>query len=649
MVSNLTTLFLNNQFILNYKRMWPFVKPIWFLALLSVLICIPIGSLDAAIALFLKPYTDMVVVGKDMSSPWYIPILIVSFTSIQGILNYTASFLSAWVGGKLTMSLKKRLYEKLVCFNPAYFDKSTSGEIIFRYNNDADLACAGLLTNLKSFITRIFSSLALIGVLFYNSWQLSIVAIVILFVAIAPLTRVKHLIKSLVTKNTVSITALNTTYNETFAGNKTICSYNLEEYQKKKFFSLLESVFELTVAMTRRTAWLSPFMHFVISIGLGLAVAWGSWLIVNGTISSGNFVSFITALLMLYTPLKNISGNVVAVQNSFLAIERIFDLLDAPLPICDKPDAHALPTICKNIVFDDVVFEYIPGRPVLKNIHLEVNVGETLALVGNSGGGKSTLVSLLPRFYDLAGGSIRIDGLDIRDVTLQSLRRNIAVVFQDNFLFTGTIRENILLGNPDATDADIASALECAYLTDFVNSLPQGIDTEIGERGVLLSGGQKQRVAIARAFLKQAPVVVLDEATSALDNKSEEIVQQAIDNLMKDKTVFVIAHRLSTIKNANRIAVINEGQLVELGTHEELMALEDGQYRRLYEMQFKTQPSSSTQTGETETPMDPPEEEISVPSEEATASHMSEKGVAGVPADNKSPLPSLDQKAGNFI
>ncbi|MCH5276602.1 MAG: ABC transporter ATP-binding protein [Desulfovibrionaceae bacterium] len=611
-----------NQFVTNYRRMWPFVRPIWFWALLSVLICIPIGSLDAAIALFLKPYTDIVVVGKDMSSPWYIPLLIVTFTFVQGLLNYAATFLSVWVGGKLTMSLKKRLYEKLVCFDPAYFDKSTSGEIIYRYNTDADTACAGLLTNLKNFITRIFSSIALIGVLFYNSWQLSIVAIIILFVAVAPLVRVKKLIKGLVSKNTMSLTALNTTYNETFAGNKTICSYNLEDYQKQKFFGLLESVFDLTVAMTRRTAWLSPFMHFVISIGLGLAVALGSWLIVNGTITSGNFVSFITALLMLYTPLKNISGNVVAVQYSFMAIERIFDLLDAPLPICDRPGARDLPDIRSNIVFDNVIFEYEPERPVLKNIQLEVKVGETLALVGNSGGGKSTLVSLLPRFYDIQGGSIKIDGVDIRDITLQSLRRNIAVVFQDNFLFTGTIRDNIVLGNPDATGDDIAHALECAYLTDFVNGLPEGINTEIGERGILLSGGQKQRVAIARAFLKQAPVVVLDEATSALDNKSEEIVQQAIDNLMKDKTVFVIAHRLSTIKNANRIAVIHEGELVELGSHEELMALENGQYRRLYEMQFKN--PAGPDSAEAETHKHDPAPEGGAPSPEPHQRNPSE-------------------------
>ena len=601
---------LANQFVVNYRRMWPFVRPIWLPALLSVLVCIPIGSLDAAIALFLKPYTDMVVVGKDMSSPWYIPILIVSFTTVQGLLNYFSAYLNTWVGGKLTMSLKKKLYSKLVAFDPSFFDRTTSGEILFRFNSDADLACAGLLQNLKNFITRIFSSIALVGVLFYNSWQLSIMAIIILFIAIAPLTRVRKLIKSIIAKNNASIFALNTTYNETFAGNKTITAYNLQEYQKNRFFEILEGVFSLTVAMTRRTAWMSPFMHIVISIGLGLAVAWGSWLTVSGTISSGNFVSFITALLMLYTPLKNISNNVVAVQNSFMAIERIFELFEQKIPLADKPDAVPLQGIRTGITFENVGFAYIHDRPVLQNINLDVKVGETLALVGNSGGGKSTLVSLLPRFYDVTQGAIKIDGKDIRDYTLQSLRANIAVVFQDNFLFAGTIRENILLGHPGATDEEINRALDCAYLTDFISSLPDGINTEIGERGILLSGGQKQRVAIARAFLKNAPIVVLDEATSALDNKSERVVQQAIDNLMRDKTVFVIAHRLSTVRNADRIAVISEGHLAELGTHDELMALPDGIYRRLYDMQFKTPDLPlSGQTEETPPPQDMRERE----------------------------------------
>ncbi len=577
----------SNQFVRNYKRMWPLAKPFWPAALLALLICIPVGALDAVIALFLKPYTDVVIVGKNMESPWYIPLLIVGFTTVQGLLNFGSAYLNAWTGGKLTMSLKSKLAAKLVELEPSFFDQSTSGEVLFRFSSDAELSCSGLLGNLKSFLTRVFSSVALVGVLFYNSWQLSIMAIIILTVAVAPLTRVKKLLKKLVQKNNIYVSQLNSMYTETFTGNRTVAAYNLQNRQKKRFNTLLSNVFQLSVAMTRRTAWITPFMHFVISIGLGLAIALGSWLIVSGRITSGNFVSFLTALLMLYTPLKNITNVAVSVQNSFLAIDRVFDILDRPSAITDKGNCTAMPQDLKTIEFDHVHFRYVEGTDVLHDISMTIRPGEMLALVGNSGGGKSTLASLLPRFYDVNAGCIKINGIDIRDFHLQELRQNIAYVFQDNFLFEGTIRDNILLGNPKATESDVDNAVRNAFLTEFVNGLEQGLDTYIGERGVLLSGGQKQRVAIARAFLKNAPIVILDEATSALDNKSEEIVQQAIDNLMKNKTVFVIAHRLSTIKNASRIAVINEGRLVELGSHEELMRITGGQYRTLYEMQFK--------------------------------------------------------------
>ena len=581
--------FLKNQFVVNYGRMWPFVKPIWFRALISLLICIPVGSLDAVIALSLKPYTDMVVVGKDMSSPWYIPILIIGFTFVQGLLTYASNYLNVWVGGKITMGLKDKLFRKLVQLDCNYFDKVTSGEVLFRFNNDADLACAGLLSNLKVFVTRLFSSISLVGVLFYNSWQLAIVAVIVLGVAIAPLSKIKKMILGIVSKNNISITALNTTYNETFAGNRTVMAYNLQEYQAGRFYNILKSVFGFSIKMTQKTAWISPFMHLIVSIGIGLAIAIGSWLIVQGTITSGNFVSFITALILLYTPIKNIGNNAVAVQNSFLAIERTFELLEKDLRIKDTENAQNIHSVTSGITFENVNFEYIENTPVLSDININIKAGETLALVGNSGGGKTTFVNLIPRFYDIKSGSIKIDGVDIRNISLTSLRQNIAVVFQDNFLFAGTIRENILLGRQDATEAEVWEALDRAYLTDFVKGLENGLDTEIGERGILLSGGQKQRVAIARAFLKNAPIIILDEATSALDNKAEEIVQKAIDNLMKDKTVFVIAHRLSTIQNADRIAVINEGRLAELGTHSELMKINNGTYKHLYNMQFRNQ------------------------------------------------------------
>ena len=272
-----------------------------------------------------------------------------------------------------------------------------------------------------------------------------------------------------------------------------------------------------------------------------------------------------------------------------MAIERIFKILDSSPNIKDREDAIELKDFKNDIYFDNVRFAYIKDKYVLNNINLTIKHGETVAFVGNSGGGKTTLASLLPRFYNVTKGYIKIDGIDINKYTLKSLRNNISVVFQDNFLFSGTIRENILLGKLDATEEQLNKAVKMACLDEFISTLEKGLDTEIGERGILLSGGQKQRVAIARAFLKDAPIVILDEATSALDNKSEAIVQTAIDNLMKDKTVIVIAHRLSTVKNADRIAVINEGELVELGTHDELMNIENGQYKALYEMQFKKQ------------------------------------------------------------
>ena len=581
--------FKESQAYINYSRILPYVKPYWFRALLAVLICIPIGGLDAVIALALKPYMDLVMVEKTIESPWYIPFGIVAFTCLQGFLNYLATYLNTWVGGKITNDLKFTLYKKFLTLETGYFDRRKSGDVVWRFNNDADTACNGLLENLKTFTSRLFSSISLVAVLFYNSWQLALIAVVVLGGAFLPLANIRKRIKSVMDKAVTAGSAVITAYNESFAGNKTIISYNLAKLQENKFKNILSNIFSLKIKMVQRTSWLSPMMHVIVSVGIGLAIGYGSHLILTGTITSGNFVSFITALIMLYTPIKSLGNNFNAVQMSFLAIERVFTVLDTKPTIKDKENAKELKSIEKSISIENICFEYIKGKPVLKNISLNVEKGETVALVGNSGGGKSTIVSLIPRFYDIKSGSIKIDGIDIRDYTLQSLRQNIAVVFQDNFLFSGTIKENILLGRQSATDDEIKKALEMAYLDEFVSTLKDGWDTQIGERGMLLSGGQKQRVAIARAFLKDAPIIILDEATSALDNKAEAIVQKAIDNLMKDKTVFVIAHRLSTVQNANKIAVINEGQLVELGNHEELMQIERGQYKTLYNMQFKKQ------------------------------------------------------------
>ena len=581
-----------NRFIKNYKRMWPFIKPFWFRALLATVITIPIGSLDAVIALALKPFMDTVIMEQGGSTPfnlplYVIPVFIVAFTIIQAALEYAAAYLNAWTGGKITQELQKKLYRKLLAIDQSYLDSTTSGMVLTRFSGDAATACSGLLANVKVFTTRVFSSVALIGVLLYTSWQLAVIAIFVLGFSLYPLTKIRKKIKDVVAKSIVVGGNSLTTYTETYAGAKTIAAYNLQEYQKNKFFDLMTQGFKLGIKNTQRTAWLSPMMHVIISVGMAGTIWYGSYLITNKIITTGDFVSFMVAMLMLYTPIKNIGKNFNQVQLSFMAIDRVFEILDMPIVIKDKKEAKELKPIQKDIVFENVNFSYKEDTPVLKNINLTVQKGQKIAFVGNSGGGKSTIVNLIPRFYEVCGGAVKIDGHDIRDVSLHSLRKNIGVVFQDNFLFSGTIRDNLMLGKFDATDEEINAAIKAACLEDFIAELENGLDTNIGERGTLLSGGQKQRIAIARAFLKNAPILILDEATSALDNKSEAIVQQAIDNLMKSRTVFVIAHRLSTIQNVDKIVVINEGEIVESGKHDELLA-KDGAYKALYMAQFKT-------------------------------------------------------------
>ena len=569
----------------------PYFKPYLFRTLLALLLAIPIGSLDAVIALSLKPYMDIVMLNKQMQSPLYIPFLIIIFTTIQGTLNYLATYMNDWVGGKVTNDLKIDLYKKLMHQSSSFFDKQTSGKVLKGYNNDADKSCSGLLTNIKTCISRLFSSISLIAVLFYNSWMLAIIAVIALSCAMIPLMKMKSTIKGVYNKSEGENAKVLTTYNEAFAGNKIIAAYNLYDLKKSQFNKLVNTVFGLRIKITQHIGWLSPLMHIIVSCGIGAVIGLGSYLIVQGKLTAGQFVSFITALIMLYTPIKGLGNNAKSMTTCLCAMERVVAKLDKKSGIIDKPDAINFPDFKDKITFENINFEYKKDKPVLINISFEVPKGETIALVGNSGGGKTTIINLLPRFYKLKKGAIKIDGISINDIKLNDLREHIAIVFQDNFLFEGTIRDNILLGKLDATEAELHNAIKNSYLEDFINSLENGLDTQIGERGVLLSGGQKQRIGIARAFLKNAPILILDEATSALDNQAEHIVQQAIDNLMKDRTVFVIAHRLSTIQNANRIAVINQGYLTELGTHEELLKIPNGDYKKLYNMQFNLETS----------------------------------------------------------
>ncbi len=585
------------------SRILPYIKPYWFRILLGFAIAIPLGLLDGVTAFALKPYMDYVVGGKAFAYSWHglnlsisslqmafiIPAGVILFAIVQGVLRYLNGYLSTWTSAHITNDVKFDLFERLIHMHPQFFDDNSSGIVISRYMGDPKTASAGIVDQIKTITTSLFGALGLIAVMIYSSWKLAFVGVVVLCIAFLPVALIRKRIKDASNKNMVIGGKITTNINETYSGNKVMAAYGLQDRQNNYFKEQTWNSFNINMSLYKRAGWMSPMMYLIASIGIAIVLGYGTYLINTGHMTAGSFASFVTSLLLLYKPVKTLGNTLTGIQNIFVAMGRVFELFDLEPKIKDSANAVELKGFDKEIKFEDVCFEYIPNQPVLKNINLTIPKNETLAIVGNSGGGKSTLVNLLPRFYDIKSGAITIDGKDIKDFTIKSLRQNISMVFQDNFLYTGTIKDNIMMGNPDATTEELMSAIKSAHLEDMIQELPEGLETELGERGLTLSGGQRQRVAIARAMLRNAPIVILDEATSALDNESEAIVQKAMDNLMQNKTVFVIAHRLSTIKNANRIAVINEGELVELGTHEELMSIENGEYKHLYEMQFRTQ------------------------------------------------------------
>ena len=585
------------------QKIYPYIKPYWARIILNFIIAIPLGLLDGVVALSLRPYMDLVIngnpsvtyniMGHDIQVQAgfaaIIPIGIVLFAAFQGVLKYLSHYLTDWLGQRISNALKIDLFKKLTSLDPQFYDVNSSGLVLTRFLSDPDAASKNIINNLQSFISTAFGIVGLVAVLLYNSWQLAIVGVTVMALAITPVTFIRKKIKSVSNATMVVGGNMTTNFNETFTGNKIVAAYNLQNNQNTKFEKQIHEQFDLAMSLTKRVGWMSPIMYFICSIGIALVFWYGTHLILTGALTAGSMMSFVTSLLLLYKPVKNLGNTLTGLQTTFVAMGRVFELFDLVPYIRDNKNAVELEGLNKDIYFNNVSFEYEPGLPVLKNITLRIQKNETIALVGNSGGGKSTLVNLIPRFYDVTQGSLEFDGIDIRNYTLKSLRKQISFVFQDNYLFSGTIKENILMGNENASDEDIKKVVEMAHLTEFISTLENGLDSYVGERGTTLSGGQRQRVAIARAMLKDAPIVILDEATSALDNESEAIVQKALDNLIQNKTVFVIAHRLSTIKNADRIAVINEGELAELGTHDELMNIADGKYKHLYEMQFKKQ------------------------------------------------------------
>ncbi len=581
------------------NKMYPYIKTVLGRSIILILLAIPLGLLDGVVAFSLRPYMDYVVNGNEAQIfefhghtlylqaffIKFIPFAIVVFALIQGVLKYLCNYLTEWTGNTMSNNLKIDLFKKLTAMDTKFYDINSSGLILSRFLSDPDQASKKLIETIKTFILSIFELVALVGVLLFNSWKLAIIGVGVMAIAITPVTLIRKKIKKVSNDTMVVAGDMTTNFNETCAGNKIVTAYNLQDSQNHKFEGQVKKQFNLAMSLTKRVGWMSPIMYFICSIGIAIVMNYGNSLILSGEMTAGSFASFVTSLLLLYKPTKTLGLTLTNLQGTFVSMARVFELFDLMPEIKNQPHSAELKNVGE-IDFNHVTFEYQKDIPVLKDFNLSVKPNETIALVGNSGGGKSTVVNLIPRFYDVKSGSIMINGIDIRQYDIVSLRNSISFVFQDNYLFSGTIRENILMGRPDASEEEIANAVKLAHLDEFLGTLPEGIDTVVGERGASLSGGQRQRVAIARALIKNSPIVILDEATSALDNESEAIVQKALDNLMQNRTVFVIAHRLSTIHNADRIAVLNEGELVELGTHSELINKPDGRYKYLYEMQF---------------------------------------------------------------
>jgi subfamily B ATP-binding cassette protein MsbA len=429
---------------------------------------------------------------------------------------------------------------------------------------------------------------ALVVVAFLKDWFLATLAFIVFPVTILPLTQVYKRVRSSSRRGQGSLGQLTALLQETIQGNRVVKAFNMEAYERERFATENQRLFRHSLKAGRLRAFVPPMVELVAACGIAAVVWYGGSSVISGERTQGAFVAFLTAMLLLYEPFKHLTRTNAAIQNGLAAAERLFEVLDQRSEVEERPHARRLTGIQQGIRFTNVSFRY-QHEWVLRNINLEIRAGEVVALVGPSGGGKSTLADLIPRFYDVNAGQITIDGIDVRNLTLQSLRAQIGVVTQFTFLFNDTARNNIAYGAPSRPLEEVIAAARAAHAHDFIMALPQGYDTEIGELGVRLSGGQRQRLAIARALLKNAPILILDEATSSLDSESERLVQAAIERLMTSRTVLVIAHRLSTIQRADRIVVLADGAIVEEGGHDELLA-HNAQYRRLYDLQFHDVP-----------------------------------------------------------
>ena len=567
-----------------HKRLLGLIRNNWLKLLCAMGCMLVVAATTATTAFLVKPVLDDIFFKKNAAMLKLIPVVVIIIYFVRGLAYYGQEYLMNYVGQTIIKRLRDSLYFHIQDLPISFFQKEKTGVLMSRVTNDVNIIKAMVSTAFTSALRDCFTILGLAVVIFYRDWKLALFAIVVLPVAFFPVVEFGKRIRRVSTGCQEAMADITSFLHETFTGNKIVKAFGMETHEKDRFFSRTGKLFGMEMKAVVIKALSSPIMEFLGGLGIAFIIGYGGYQVIAGASTPGTFFSFMAAVLMLYDPVKKMSKLNNSIQEGLAATDRVFDIIERESDIIEHQSAVIIPQRPHQVTFENVFFRYDDAM-VLSDINIKVKAGEILALVGMSGGGKTSLVNLIPRFYDVYDGRILIDGTDIRTATIRSLREQIAIVTQDSILFNDTIRYNIAYGKQGASIEDIEKAAKAAYAYDFICDFPDKFDTTIGELGGRLSGGEKQRICIARALLKNAPILILDEATSSLDTESEMWVQKALENLMKGRTTFVIAHRLSTIAYAHRIIVLSNGQIVEEGGHGELMD-KQGKYFKLYQMQF---------------------------------------------------------------
>lgn len=568
-----------------YLRLLKYLRPyIWPYFTMAMVCMAGYSATSGALPFLVQRVIDDIFAQKDKTALLYLPFVILGVFGIRGVMNFGDNYLTDYVGLRIINDVRDGLNRHLQFLSLSFFQRHPTGTLISRVTNDVALVRSALTDAVASLIRDTTSLLALIVVAFLKDWILATIAFVVFPASVLPITRMSKKIKRFTKRGQVAKGNLTNLLQESIQGNRIVKAFGMEEYEITRFREENQKVFKQSIRGSRTQAVVTPAMELLASFAIGAVVWYGGSSVIAGGRTQGEFMAFMTAMFLMYQPFKHLTRTYTTIQQGIVGAERIFEIVDEESEIKERPDARPAPSFSRMIEFHDVSFGY--GRKlVLNNINFRIRAGEMVALVGMSGVGKSTLADLIPRFYDVTSGKITIDGMDIREVTLQSLRSQIGIVSQHTFLFNDTVKNNIAYGDPSKDMEHIVAAAKTAHAHDFIMDMPQGYDTAIGEMGMRLSGGQRQRLAIARALLKDAPILILDEATSSLDTDSERLVQEALENLMIRRTTLVIAHRLSTIRKATRIVVLVDGAIVEEGTHAELLARQS-EYNRLYTLQL---------------------------------------------------------------